>query len=566
MSGIGVPPVEVARIGRWFARGRCLGTEENSGETYLVARTAPGERVTVKRTMRAGRRYPIADEVIEASPDRVPPMCPHYATCSGCDLLHLREEAAAEVKRSTVVEVLERLAGVPGAEPELVGSEARGDHRVRARLAVVYTTDGSFGAGASAHPTTEGSFGVGGAAYSTTEGNVGVAGSAGATTDGNVGGLRSAHPTPEGNVGGLRSAHPTPEGNVGGRRSAHPTPEGNVSGLDSAHPTPEGNVRGGASVHPTPEGNVRGGGSAFATPDGSGQPPGLGLRRLDGSLGRVADCPASSPRVRAALLWVEGWLSGARRLSLDDVEVIEGVEGVAVVFGGADAAAAAERLGAELASTEASDLGARAHPIVAVASRGDAGVTVARGTWPAQLPVGDISLSTGPGAWVQPSPPRAAALVAWVEDALGAPASVFDATCGTGTLTLALARRGARVLAADASWEAVQSTARAAAAAGYAVETRGGRVQTLAPRLHAAGERFDAVIVNPMREPIGDATMQALGAIARHRVLVLAPAPAAGARDVRALVDAGWEVERIAAVNLHPGTAAVMLGAVLRRR
>ncbi|MCB9508377.1 MAG: methyltransferase domain-containing protein [Myxococcales bacterium] len=552
MSGIGVPPVEVARIGRWFARGRCLGTEENSGETYLVARTAPGERVTVKRTMRAGRRYPIADEVIEASPDRVPPMCPHYATCSGCDLLHLREEAAAEVKRSTVVEVLERLAGVPGAEPELVGSEARGDHRVRARLAVVYTTDGSFGAGASAHPTTEGSFGVGGAAYSTTEGN--------------VGGLGSARPTPDGNVGGLGSARHTTEGNVGGFGSAHPTPEGNVGGLGSARPTPEGNVRGGASVHPTPEGNVRGGGSAFATPDGSGQPPGLGLRRLDGSLGRVADCPASSPRVRAALLWVEGWLSGARRLSLDDVEVIEGVEGVAVVFGGADAAAAAERLGAELASTEASDLGARAHPIVAVASRGEAGVTVARGTWPAQLPVGDIALSTGPGAWVQPSPPRAAALVAWVEDALGAPASVFDATCGTGTLTLALARRGARVLAADASWEAVQSTARAAAAAGYAVETRGGRVQTLAPRLHAAGERFDAVIVNPMREPIGDATMQALGAIARHRVLVLAPAPAAGARDVRALVDAGWEVERIAAVNLHPGTAAVMLGAVLRRR
>ncbi len=72
----------------------------------------PGERV-VAEVLRVYRRHFSAQvvEVLEPSPDRIAPPCPYYGECTGCQWQHLAYPRQLEIKRSKVVEALERVGG-----------------------------------------------------------------------------------------------------------------------------------------------------------------------------------------------------------------------------------------------------------------------------------------------------------------------------------------------------------------------------------------------------------------------------------------------------------------------
>ncbi|WP_234446489.1 MULTISPECIES: 23S rRNA (uracil(1939)-C(5))-methyltransferase RlmD [unclassified Luteimonas] len=59
-------------------------------KTVFIAGALPGERVLARQTRRC-RRFDEAEvlEVIDASPDRVQPRCPHFGVCGACSLQHL---------------------------------------------------------------------------------------------------------------------------------------------------------------------------------------------------------------------------------------------------------------------------------------------------------------------------------------------------------------------------------------------------------------------------------------------------------------------------------------------
>jgi 23S rRNA (uracil1939-C5)-methyltransferase len=99
----------------------------------------PGERVSVQITSRR-RNYDEGEaiEIIEPSPDRVEPQCPHFGQCGGCSLQHLAPRKQIEAKQNTLVQNLERIGKVtPGTvwEP-LTGPEWH--YRRKARLSVRY--------------------------------------------------------------------------------------------------------------------------------------------------------------------------------------------------------------------------------------------------------------------------------------------------------------------------------------------------------------------------------------------------------------------------------------------
>lgn len=113
--------------------GRGVGRLD--GKAWFVAGGLPGERVRARRT--AGHRQfdeAQAIEVIEPSPARVVPACPHFGVCGGCTLQHLAPGAQIEAKQRSLLENLDRIGRVvPARLLEPLQGSAWG-YRRRGRL------------------------------------------------------------------------------------------------------------------------------------------------------------------------------------------------------------------------------------------------------------------------------------------------------------------------------------------------------------------------------------------------------------------------------------------------
>jgi 23S rRNA (uracil1939-C5)-methyltransferase len=113
------------------------GVARLDGKAVFVTDALPGERVMLKR-VRRHRNFDeaVLESVIEASPDRVAPPCPHYGTCGGCALQHLAPAAQLTFKQGQLLENLARLGGV---EPQRILDPLVGPvwgYRRRARLGI----------------------------------------------------------------------------------------------------------------------------------------------------------------------------------------------------------------------------------------------------------------------------------------------------------------------------------------------------------------------------------------------------------------------------------------------
>lgn len=93
--------------------GSALGRHE--GQVLFVPYTIPGETVRVElgeSHARWGRAHLL--EVLEPSPHRVEPPCPHFGPgqCGGCHFQHIDYEAQAEFKQQVVADQLARVGGL----------------------------------------------------------------------------------------------------------------------------------------------------------------------------------------------------------------------------------------------------------------------------------------------------------------------------------------------------------------------------------------------------------------------------------------------------------------------
>ena len=73
------------------------------GPTF-VPFTLPGERV--QADLLDDKKHADLVEVLEPSPDRTEPVCPHFGTCGGCSLQHFGTQAYLDWKRDLVVQAL----------------------------------------------------------------------------------------------------------------------------------------------------------------------------------------------------------------------------------------------------------------------------------------------------------------------------------------------------------------------------------------------------------------------------------------------------------------------------
>jgi 23S rRNA (uracil1939-C5)-methyltransferase len=130
-----VTPVRILRLA---AGGDGVGKLPD-GKTVFIPRTAPGdlvEPVELREHKRFARARP--GRLLEASPDRVDPRCPHYIhdDCGGCQLQHLNYEAQLFSRRSFVGDALRRLGKRDVPDPPIVPAAKIFDYRTKLTLHV----------------------------------------------------------------------------------------------------------------------------------------------------------------------------------------------------------------------------------------------------------------------------------------------------------------------------------------------------------------------------------------------------------------------------------------------
>jgi tRNA/tmRNA/rRNA uracil-C5-methylase (TrmA/RlmC/RlmD family) len=123
------------------AQGGWCVAREPGGRVVLVRHTLPGERVLARLTESTAKLARAeAVEILEASPDRVEPPCPHAhpGGCGGCDWQHASLPAQRRFKAAVIAQQLRRIAGLDRevtVEP-LPGDEDGLGWRTRVRFAV----------------------------------------------------------------------------------------------------------------------------------------------------------------------------------------------------------------------------------------------------------------------------------------------------------------------------------------------------------------------------------------------------------------------------------------------
>src|SRR5829696_2034403 len=109
------------------------------GKTVFVPRSAARDRVEVTG-LREHKRFARArlKQLVESSPDRVDPRCPHYVQddCGGCQVQHMSYEAQLLSRSSFVGDAVRRLAKRDLADPSIVPTEMTYDYRTKVTLHV----------------------------------------------------------------------------------------------------------------------------------------------------------------------------------------------------------------------------------------------------------------------------------------------------------------------------------------------------------------------------------------------------------------------------------------------
>ncbi len=135
---------------------------------------------------------------------------------------------------------------------------------------------------------------------------------------------------------------------------------------------------------------------------------------------------------------------------------------------------------------------------------------------------------------------------------------LLDLFCGTGTIGLSMVADVRELIGVEIVPEAIENARKNAARAGVEnAQFLCGDAGEIAEQIAAAGESPDVIVVDPPRKGCDAAAIAAMVKMQPKRIVMISCNPATAARDCAALVQEGFDVERVQPVDLFTRTGHV---------
>ena len=170
-----------------------------------------------------------------------------------------------------------------------------------------------------------------------------------------------------------------------------------------------------------------------------------------------------------------------------------------------------------------------------------------------------LRFSLSPRAFFQVNPPQAEKLYEKALEFAGIREGTLalDLYCGTGTIGLCMAGRGARVIGAEIVAEAVENARRNAAdnALNDRCEFLCADAAEAAEEFRRRGLRPEVIVVDPPRKGLSPEVIEAAAGMEPDRIVYVSCDPGTLARDLKIFRQKGYNAEKCTAVDMFPRTS-----------
>lgn len=144
---------------------------------------------------------------------------------------------------------------------------------------------------------------------------------------------------------------------------------------------------------------------------------------------------------------------------------------------------------------------------------------------------------------------------------------VFDAYCGTGTISLFLSQKASKVYGVEVVPQAIENAVKNASDNGVTnVEFITGECEEVIPELIKKGIRASVVVVDPPRKGCESSLLEAIVEMNPDKIVYVSCDPGTLARDILILDELGYETREVQPVDMFPQTAHVETVTLIERK
>lgn len=180
---------------------------------------------------------------------------------------------------------------------------------------------------------------------------------------------------------------------------------------------------------------------------------------------------------------------------------------------------------------------------------------------------GSLRFRISATSFYQVNPEQAAACYGYILDFVKGCHTIVDAYCGIGTITLFLAKQARVAIGIEEAEQAVRDARRNAALNALGnVRFVCGMVERELPKLFGMGIKPDAVVLDPPRAGVSEEVLKAVITARPWRLCYMSCYPPTLARDLRVLLDNGYELEAVQPVDMFPQTIHVECVVSMKRK